>query len=712
MKSYSIIIVLLISMVTFANRDKEFYNDNSFFQQKDSIVKRSILSNVAPILSATGNQTYCIGSSMKIVTNMDFTDPDDLGVAAIYIQISSGYILGEDSLTLTGLHPTLNSSWNSTTGKLTITGVATQPTYVELKAAIEDVEYLSTSTNPSGSRTFSISIGDANYLPSNGHYYQYIQNIGITWSDAKIAAQTNNYFGIQGYLATITAADEAQISGEQAAGAGWIGGSDEQQEGVWRWMTGPETGVNFWNGDFQGSSPNFAFWNTGEPNNNNNEDYAHVTAPGVGVSGSWNDLSNTGDTSGNYQPKGYIVEYGGMPGDPIIQIATSTILTIPTITVTNTLPNCGSGSLTLHATSTTGIVNWYSNSSGGTPLATGNDFTTPLLNASTTFYAVAHSTNCPDDSRVPIIANIIPKPILTYTSPYYMCDESYTVIDVQTSSGILLWYDSPTALTPIFLGTHFVVPNIHQDTVFYAEANFNGCLSNRVPVLIKVYAAPIANDETIEICAGEIVTLNAGNPGTTYLWSTGEISQTINSTIGVTNYSVTITTPSPEFCTKNKIFTIIEHSPPSIDTIVINGNLATIITTNTGDFEYSIDGSNYQVSNEFLVSEGGLYTGFVRETHGCGLDFKPFIIITIPQFFTPNGDGNNDNWTIKGLINYPNASVKIIDRFGKLLVKLNAINYSWDGTLNGKSVLSDDYWYVFKVDESLPEIRGHFSLKR
>ena len=112
------------------------------------------------------------------------------------------------------------------------------------------------------------------------------------------------------------------------------------------------------------------------------------------------------------------------------------------------------------------------------------------------------------------------------------------------------------------------------------------------------------------------------------------------------------------------------------------------------------------------MSEGGLYTGFVRETHGCGLDFKPFIIITIPQFFTPNGDGNNDNWTIKGLINYPNASVKIIDRFGKLLVKLNAINYSWDGTLNGKSVLSDDYWYVFKVDESLPEIRGHFSLKR
>jgi hypothetical protein len=40
----------------------------------------------------------------------------------------------------------------------------------------------------------------------------------------------------------------------------------------------------------------FAFWNGGEPNNfeNRNEDYAHITAIGVGTTGSWNDLTNTG----------------------------------------------------------------------------------------------------------------------------------------------------------------------------------------------------------------------------------------------------------------------------------------------------------------------------------------------------------------------------------------------------------------------------------
>jgi hypothetical protein len=303
------------------------------------------LNNVAPILTAAGNQIYCPGTSMKIVTDMTIVDPDDTGIDAIYIQISSGYVNGQDLLVLTGNHTTLTSSWNALTGKLTLTGVTAQPTYINLVAAIKDVEYSSSAANPSGIRTFSITVGQANYLPSNGHYYQYVPNIGISWTNAKIAAEASFYYGLQGYLATITSADEAQLSGEQAAGAGWIGGSDEQVEGIWRWMTGPEAGTIFWNGGINGSTPNFAFWNTGEPNSFGDEDYTHITAPGVGIPGSWNDLKNNGEPSGDYQPKGYIVEYGGMPGDPVLQISTSTTISIPSITGTVSQTKCAMGVL-------------------------------------------------------------------------------------------------------------------------------------------------------------------------------------------------------------------------------------------------------------------------------------------------------------------------------------------------------------------------------
>ncbi len=53
----------------------------------------------------------------------------------------------------------------------------------------------------------------------------------------------------------------------------------QQAEGVWKWMTGPEVGLPFWNGDVGGSAPAgiYANWNNGEPNNAGDEDYAHIT---------------------------------------------------------------------------------------------------------------------------------------------------------------------------------------------------------------------------------------------------------------------------------------------------------------------------------------------------------------------------------------------------------------------------------------------------
>ena len=131
---------------------------------------RKPLSNVAPILTATGNQIYCPQTLTKIVTDFNIVDPDDPGIDAIYIQISSGYVNGQDILTLTGIHPNITSSWDQAAGKLTLTGVTSQPTYPEIIAAVKDIVFQNNATNPSGTRTFSITIGKAYYFPSTGHY--------------------------------------------------------------------------------------------------------------------------------------------------------------------------------------------------------------------------------------------------------------------------------------------------------------------------------------------------------------------------------------------------------------------------------------------------------------------------------------------------------------------------------------------------------------
>jgi gliding motility-associated-like protein len=655
--------------------------------------------NVAPILTATGTQIYCPQTSMKIVTDMTIIDPDNIGIDAIYIQISSGYVIGQDVLTLTGIHPTISFSWNPTLGKLTLFGLSSQPTYAALIAAIKDVEFSNSSPNPSGTRTFSITVGEANYLPSNGHYYQYISNIGVTWTSAKSLAELSQYYGLQGYLATITSVEEKQLSGEQAAGAGWIGGSDQETEGVWKWMSGPETGTNF----------SYTFWNTGEPNNQGNEDYAHITAPGVGILGSWNDLSNTGETSGNYQPKGYIVEYGGMPGDPVLQISTSSTITIPTITSTVSASNCDSSSMTLQATTNVGTINWYTNPSGGTPIHTGASFTTPILTTTTTYYVDSFPAGCTSGTRTAVTATVNQVPTVTINSVPPICEGDTATIAATTTIGTISWFDSITSITPLGTGTTFVTPNLTSNATYYAEANTNGCLSPRVSVLVSVSQVPNVNDETIEICQNDVLVLNAGINGMTYQWSTGETTQSVLYD-GSSNYSVIVTNSSN--CSKTKNFTIIEYAEPTIQEVVVDGSTATIITTQTGDFEYSIDGITYQDSNIFTMQQGGLYMAYVKEKHGCGLDKQTFIIISIPLFFTPNGDGINDNWIIAGLTHCPNAKVGIFDRYGKLIIQLTATKFFWDGTYNGQQLISDDYWFTLKVDDTKPEVKGHFSMIR
>ena len=70
--------------------------------------------------------------------------------------------------------------------------------------------------------------------------------------------------------------------------------------------------------------------------------------------------------------------------------------------------------------------------------------------------------------------------------------------------------------------------------------------------------------------------------------------------------------------------------------------------------------------------------------------------LTIPNAFTPNGDGVNDYLKVKGN-NIRSLTGKIFNRWGEELFKFNDVNSKWDGKYNSKYVSDGVYFYIINV---------------
>ncbi|MCF6296848.1 MAG: hypothetical protein L3J08_02525 [Flavobacteriaceae bacterium] len=520
---------------------------NDEYYRIDNVLVQDVVPNTPPTLTATGDQNICpaSGSSINIATAISITDPDDTTTSAIYIQVSSGYINGEDLLTLDNLatHAAngITTSWDAVQGELTLIGPAL---YTDFEAAILDVLYSNSSGTATGTRQFSITVGEANFLPSTTHYYEYVPNLGITWTDANAAANVRTYFGMQGYLATLTTLEEAVFSGTQALGTGWIGATDVGAEGQWRWVTGPEgienagSGRLFWQGvgtSGNTTAPdNFHYWRQtpgNEPNNSGNEDYAHIVHPSLsGTPGSWNDLRIAGNTNpaSAYHPQGYVVEYGGMPGDPVLNITATTTLNLncidlsltkivdnttacvgETVVFTLELTNNGPNDLPAGAIVTdllpAGFTYISNAGSGSYNSGTGEWAIGNLLNGNSTFLNITATVNTsgPYINNAAITNNpltdtntannsdnitvtVTSSPLApTVISPvYYIIGE---VASTLTATGTnLLWYTnaiggtgSITAPTPS--------TTVARSTSYYvSQTNANGCEGSRAQIDVIV----------------------------------------------------------------------------------------------------------------------------------------------------------------------------------------------------------------------------------
>ncbi len=142
-----------------------------------------------------------------------------------------------------------------------------------------------------------------------------------------------------------------------------------------------------------------------------------------------------------------------------------------------------------------------------------------------------------------------------------------------------------------------------------------------------------------------------------------------------------------------------------------------------GNYEFLLrfeDGTetSFQTIPEFKNLKAGKYTLVVRDINGCQPNAElEFSILRFPRFFTPNSDGENDMWVIKGLDEslFKQGEIVVFDRFGKIIYKDSVFGLGWDGSFQGVELPSNDYWFSLNltdVSENNYKYEGHFSLLR
>ena len=368
---------------------------------------------------------------------------------------------------------------------------------------------------------------------------------------------------------------------------------------------------------------------------------------------------------------------------------------------------------------------------GTNPLTTNHQNSS---NPQTIYTRIQNVTNvdCFDTSS--FVIGLYQFPIANACDDLFLCDDSNNdgseIFDLQLNTSHILGNQSPTDFSISFHENLFdsetgnnplptLFTNVSNPQTIYVriENNTGQDCYDLTSFSIEVLPSPTIDlQESYTICEGVPITIFAPTGFTSYAWSTGaNNNSTIVNSAGL--YSLTVTKDYGDIiCENTQAFEVINSNAATILSIATvdwtsNQNSIAVYVEGDGDYEYSLDGVNYQDSNQFYGLLSGDYMVFVNDKNECGTTFKDVFLLNYPKFFTPNGDGENDFWRIKFSETESALEVIIYDRYGKLITTFKGHELGWDGTYNGQNLPSTDYWFVV-TRQNGKIYKGHFSMKR
>jgi len=331
---------------------------------------------------------------------------------------------------------------------------------------------------------------------------------------------------------------------------------------------------------------------------------------------------------------------------------------------------------------------------------------------------VTNADNCSKITPALVIKALAP-PVAGFTSPDEAClDLPITFANISgfdINENIFFQWDfgdgnlsslANPSHTYTSLGTYTVSLEVHYDDV-----DCNDTFTKTIDV-VSTPAINIQTDRDTVMCEGETIRLWIDDVHTSYDWSNGATTSSIDVTIaGI--YSVDVTTTSGCVAT-----TQVEVVTLALPNIIASADIDkifagdTVQLTASGGFNYlwtPIDGlSDTGIANPIANPlRTTTYTVTAEDANGCQnfaevtISVGQGINVSPKPLFSPNNDGQNDRWIIENIERYPDCTVVVVNRQGNVLYERRPYyGNEWDGTLSGNPVIEGAYYFVIRCEGS------------
>jgi gliding motility-associated-like protein len=173
---------------------------------------------------------------------------------------------------------------------------------------------------------------------------------------------------------------------------------------------------------------------------------------------------------------------------------------------------------------------------------------------------------------------------------------------------------------------------------------------------------------------------------------------------------ITITINPPPVLTMGPDLTIADGASTSLN-VLVTGNIVSY------QWQPSTGLNNATIKDPVASpSSTTTYTLLVIDDNNCEASGSMKITvsgrskISVPNAFSPNGDGINDTWVITNLSIYPGATVDVFNRYGQSVFHSENSNKAWDGTYNGKPLPVGTYYYIIDLKNNEKKTAGSVTI--